>query len=247
MLVSAHQVNYLPYGGFFAKIMKSDAFMIVSKVQFEKRSWQSRNRILTPNGILCLSVPVLSKNKFHQNICDVQINNDKNWGKKHFLSLKLSYSKSPFWKFYSEFFEHLYKQEWKKLYDLDLAIIKFFIEELGIKTPIYYDENFNLEGSKTDLLISICKEFKAKAYLSNEGAKVYVDITKLNKQGFDHYFCFFKEPKYPQTKLKSRGGGALVNTNNLSMVDMLFALGAQKSKEVLENSLELSFCNENIK
>lgn len=145
MLASAHQVNYLPYPGFFAKIAVSDIFMIISNVQFEKKSWQNRNRILTQNGVLTLSVPVLSKGKFEQKIKEVKINNDNDWGKKHFLSIKTAYQKSKFYGLYIDFFEDLYKRRWESLYELDLFLINFFINELEIKTPIVYDENYLLE------------------------------------------------------------------------------------------------------
>ena len=37
MILSGHQPNYWPYPGLIGKIMKSDCFMFVTKVQFEKK------------------------------------------------------------------------------------------------------------------------------------------------------------------------------------------------------------------
>ena len=47
MILSGHQPNYWPYPGLIGKIMKSDRFVFVTKVQFEKKSWQKRNRVRT--------------------------------------------------------------------------------------------------------------------------------------------------------------------------------------------------------
>lgn len=197
MLISAHQLNYLPYAGYFAKIIKSDAFMFIQKVQFEKKSWQNRNKILTKNGIVMLSVPVLSKDKFSQNIEEVRINNDTPWRSKHFKSIVLAYNKTPFFKRYIEFFEDIYQKEWEFLKDIDYAITLFFINELGIKTPLYYDKDFDLRGKKNDLLIDICKALKADTYLSNEGSADYVDINYLNAHHIEHYFCRYTEQTPP--------------------------------------------------
>lgn len=38
MILSGHQPNYWPYPGLIGKIMKSDCFMFVTKVQFEKKA-----------------------------------------------------------------------------------------------------------------------------------------------------------------------------------------------------------------
>ena len=81
MILSAHQLNYLPYAGLLSKINSSDKFLYLSKVQFEKKSWQSRNRILSKNKDFLLSVPVINKN-VKQLIADVRINNKINWKKK---------------------------------------------------------------------------------------------------------------------------------------------------------------------
>lgn len=38
MILSGHQPNYWPYPGLIGKIMKSDRFVFVTKVQFEKKA-----------------------------------------------------------------------------------------------------------------------------------------------------------------------------------------------------------------
>ena len=57
-ITAIHQPEYLPWLGFFKKMMNSKLFILLDDVQFEKKSWQSRNRIRTVNGTTFLSVPV---------------------------------------------------------------------------------------------------------------------------------------------------------------------------------------------
>ena len=74
MRLTAHQPNYLPYGGFFQKITAADEFLIVDTTQFVKRGpfgWIHRNKIRTPNGPIWLTLPVLSKGRFDQKIHEV--------------------------------------------------------------------------------------------------------------------------------------------------------------------------------
>lgn len=112
MILSGHQPNYLPYPGLIGKILHSDKFIYVSNVQFEKKSWQNRNRIKGANGEIVLSVPVLTKGKFEQSISEVKINNKTSWESKHFSAIDLNYRKAPYYNTYIDFFRDLYSREW---------------------------------------------------------------------------------------------------------------------------------------
>ena len=148
MKLSAHQLNFLPYPGLIAKINYSDQFIYLTKIQFEKKSWQSRNQIkgINNNRIL-LSVPIKNKDKI-QNIEDIQINNETNWGKKHLKSISINYLKSPYYSKYLNFFEQLYSNKWEKIEDLNIYILKYLLKELNIQTKIFSDKQFNFKKKK---------------------------------------------------------------------------------------------------
>ena len=58
---SDNAATFLPWLGYFYMIDKADEFVFLDNVQFDKRSWQQRNKIKTPNGDDWITVPVLSK------------------------------------------------------------------------------------------------------------------------------------------------------------------------------------------
>ena len=93
MILSAHQLNFLPYPGLLAKINLSDIFIYLTKVQFEKKSWQSRNQIINQNQSLLLSIPIINKDNI-QNICEVKLDNSKDWKKKHFKTKSANFTKN---------------------------------------------------------------------------------------------------------------------------------------------------------
>ena len=45
--------TFLPWMGYFDLINKSDIFVYLDNIQFNKRSWQQRNRIPNINEFLC--------------------------------------------------------------------------------------------------------------------------------------------------------------------------------------------------
>jgi len=87
------QPTYLPWMGLFDLIDQADVFVFYDTVQFEKQSWQQRNRIRTPGGPQWLTVPVYQS--LGQPITDVRINNTARWRHKHWQSLVTYYRRAP--------------------------------------------------------------------------------------------------------------------------------------------------------
>ncbi|MDK2829507.1 MAG: hypothetical protein PWP67_2327 [Clostridium butyricum] len=227
MILSGHQPNYLPYPGLIGKIMMSDKFIYVTKVQYERKSWQNRNRIKTVDGYIFLTVPTLKKGKFDQLICDVKINNDLNWRRKHFNSININYKNSKFYNTYIGFFEELYNKEWNSLCDLDIYIMNYIISELGIKTKVLYDKDFCFEGNKTDFLVDMCKKTNCDTYMSNKGSENYIDLNVFSKNQLDHVYINYVGKQYEQCFENF--------IPDMSIIDMLFNCGKIKTKHILED------------
>ena len=96
MIVSIHQPAYLPWLGYFDKIARADLFIWLDNVQFQKNSFQNRNKILTKDGPVWLTVPMRTSGVLYETpLKDVEIDNSKNWRVKHLSSIKMNYGKAP--------------------------------------------------------------------------------------------------------------------------------------------------------
>jgi hypothetical protein len=232
MILSAHQLNFLPYPGLLAKINLSDIFIYLTKVQFEKKSWQSRNQIINQNQSLLLSIPIINKDNI-QNICEVKLDNSKDWKKKHFKTISINYAKSKYFKKYILFFEILYSTKWESLEDINIHILKYLVKELNISTKILSDKDFNLKKKKNELLLEMCNETKCKTYLSNKGSEEYVDLEKFKKHKINHYFINYHSEPYYQTSASF--------IPNLSIFDMLFFCGQKKTEKIIKNKNNVKF------
>ena len=229
MIISAHQPEYLPYLGFFYKMAKADTFVLADHLQFSKKGFQNRNRIRTSSnaqGWAWLTVPVL--NQGHQKINEIQIDNSTPWAKKHWQLIYFNYKKTPFFDTYSGFFEKVYSQKWQKLVDLNEAIIFYMQKELGIGAELIKTSDYDFEGEKkTDLIVKLCKKFKADTYFSGSGAKDYTEVEKLKQNNIELVFSDFKHPVYHQRFEPF--------VENLSAIDLLFNCGP-KSLEIIKSS-----------
>jgi len=64
MLLACHQPNFLPWMPFFEKMHKSDIFVILTEVQFEKNSWTNRCQVngkWWTNPVNHGNVPIIDK------------------------------------------------------------------------------------------------------------------------------------------------------------------------------------------
>ena len=224
MIVSVHKPQYLPWIGYFHKIAHSDVFVFLDNVQYKKREFQNRNKIRTKEGWLWLTVPVITKGRFTQNMKEVLIDNTSNWHKKHWQSIEMNYSKAKYFNEYKEFFKSLYEKEWDKLIDLNVFIIKYINELLNIKIPVYYESDLNIEGEKTTRIINICKKLNADTYLSGIGGKEYLIEEEFIKTGIKLIYQNFKHPVYTQVYPGFEPF--------MSIVDLLFNCG-KESKNLL--------------
>lgn len=225
MILSSHQPGYLPWLGYFHKIALSDNFVILDDVQFEKNSFINRNKIKNSYGSIWLTVPVLIKGHTKKTIKEIEINNNINWKKKHWKSIYQNYKKAPYFYKYSDFFEELYKQEWKKIIDLLIYTLYFFIKELDIKTNIYQQSNLNITSSKQQLILDLCKYFNSKLFIFGVLGKNYVDRDLFKKENIKVYFQEYKHPVYPQLWQDF--------IENLSIIDLLFNVGKEKTKKII--------------
>jgi len=224
-IVSIHQPQYLPWPGFFHKIGKSDCFVFLDTAQFEKGGFQNRNRIRRPDSWMWLTVPIKSKGRFKQKICEVEINYSVSWQERHLNSIKMNYARAPFFCDLEEYFKKIYSSRWKYLMDLNVRLIQFFLKYLKINTPFYYESKLKTTQKNTDRIIEICEKLGADTYLSGVGARAYLDEEKFRRARIKLIYQDFKYPVYKQC----------FGTNfipNLSIIDLIFNCG-KKSRELL--------------
>lgn len=223
MILTAHQPNYLPYAGFFHKVARADRFLVVDNVQFVKRGpfgWMHRNRIRTgsPRGWDWLSVPVLTKGKFTQKICEARIDPSIPWARKHWRAIEWNYRRAPHFREYAGEFRALYERPWERFADLTCAFIRLILRLLGIPVEFQRTSELGLEGRSTGLILNLCRAMGADTYLSGIHGRDYLDVPELERHGIRVVFQEFRPPVYPQC-----WPGPFVP--NLSVIDLLFNCG----------------------
>ena len=220
MITCIMQPTYLPWIGYFAILKNCQQFIILDNVQFNKRSWQQRNNIKSHGKEITLTVPVISKNKQYQKINEVLIDSSRNFRDKHVKSLSINYSKSKYFNQIQKDLFYIINYPYKKLIDLNVSLIKYFINYLDLNIDINYSSSYKTDNSKDQLIFELCKLSNTKEYFTPIGSKAYLNentLEKFYKNNIKVNFFNYNIKEYNQLN------GNFIS--RLSIVDLIFNEG----------------------
>ena len=227
MIVATHQPLLLPWPGLFFKALKADVLVFLDDVQFPTgSSFLTRNRIKDEDGELWLIVPVWRKGLGLQQIRDVEICHQRNWGRKHLTAIRQNYANAPYLNEYMTGLEETYRRDHTLLADLNLEIILFLTEALDIDTPYLLQTELGVKSAGTELIIDICRETGADRFLNFPAAAGHLDTEAMRKEGIEFIPARYSPPVYPQLH------GEFIY--NLSTLDLLMNCGPASREIILE-------------
>lgn len=235
MIVAIHQPEHLPWLGFFNKMANADEFVILDNVQYRKRYFQNRNRILVNGAGMYVGIPVKLENYREKTIADMQIYSDSEvpWKYKYLKTIEYNYKHHPFFDIYFPFLEELLDRSVSSLYELNMEIIKYFAKELGIATKVINASDLFPVGEKSDLILDIAKKSGADVYLSGPTGRDYMNLNKYEKEGMDVWFNDFRHPEYYQ-----KGTGKFVAY--LSTLDLLMNVGSDEGRKIIQSGTSIT-------
>lgn len=219
MRVAMHQPHYLPWLGVIDKLDRADLFVFVDHVQFERKGWQNRNYVKTPQGGTLLTVPVAQRSR-DERIAEKTIDEARPWRKKHHRTIEQSYRTAPFWDEHGRTVLDLYARPWPSLAELAIASTLAVAAAFGVTVPwVRSSELSGIGGAKTEMIASLCAAVGASTYLCGSGARAYLDEDLLLRRGVAVEWQGFVHPEYPQLH-----GGAFVP--RLAALDLLLNSGS---------------------
>ena len=224
------QPHFFPWGGYFNLISKVDKFIFLDDAQYSKSSWQSRNKVIISNEVKWITVHTLKSSTKKTIILDKKIDRKKNWKIKLIKSLEQNYSKHPYFRDLRYLLEYFSKLESVNLADLNIKLIKFICNEMGIKTNFVSSSKFQIKKKRSNKIIDIIEKLNISEYLTVPGAEHYLAEDQfLKKTSINLVINIFNQNKYNQYNQKDF-------VKNLSIIDILANLGwLETSKYVKKN------------
>ena len=203
--IAIMQPYFFPYIGYFQLINSVDEFVIYDNIQYTKKGWINRNRILCNESDKLITLPLKKdsdfKDVFERKLSDTWID-DRN---KILNLIKTSYRKAPFFNDVFEIVQKCLLYDNQNLFNFIFNSIKIINEYLEIKTKMILSSSVNIDHSlkSKHKVIAICKEMNATTYINAIGGvdlydkdeflenKIFLNFIKsnsLNYKQFDNEF-----------------------------------------------------------
>lgn len=229
MICAIMQPTYLPWAGYFNLIASVEYFVFLDDVQFEKQSWQSRNRILLDGKehLLSLDIKRTPKNTVIKNI---YMNEKQNWQIKHWKTLKSAYKKARYSDEVFSILAPIYTSEIQlSLSEFNQHIIKKISHLLGLNVNFLRASDLSCHGKRSQHLLEICAKMDCDQYLSPIGSKEYLLADKFEDQtSVRLFFQNYTPAAYPQYKSDTF-------VSHLSIIDVIANIGIQDTKKYILN------------
>lgn len=150
--------SYFPNIEYISNFLKYSKVVIEANENYIKKTYRNRCDILSANGVITLSVPVINNKKAKTKISDIQISYVENWQKIHLNALESAYRSSPFYEFYIDDFVRFFNTEFDNLFDFNTQITKLILQTIGVKTEIEFTSEFiDINNKYEDYRFSISK------------------------------------------------------------------------------------------
>lgn len=111
---------------------------------YQKQSYRNRCHIYAADGVQALNFPVVHEGGTHKlPISEIKVDYSTPWLQQHQRAIVSAYRTSAYFEYYQDELFAIMDSRPEKLFDLNLSILKFFVEKTGLKTDIRLTEGYS--------------------------------------------------------------------------------------------------------
>ena len=187
--VAIMQPYFFPYIGYFQLINSVDEFIIYDNIQYTKKGWINRNRILD-NGVDRLISVSLKKDSDFLHVVDRKLADAWEIDKKKMLNLIYSlYHKAPFFKEVNELIKNCLENK-SNLFEFLFEGLKNICNYIGITTEFIISSKIDIDHSlkSQDKVLALCKARNATMYINAIGGIELYDKEEFKSNNIELNF-----------------------------------------------------------
>jgi hypothetical protein len=232
MIISFNQPAFIPWGGFFARLLRSDRMVLLDDTLLARGfTFVNRNRLKGPEGEVWITVPLKRKGRGQQKIKDLEIYEKTSWARKFLSTLRHYYGKSIYFEAVFNDIEAAVIKADGCFLKLSLGLLTVLQKHLDMENDMVLQSSLGIEGKGTPLLVSIAEKSLADEVILPHGSEKSVECAQFERAGIQLRFLRYSPPQYPQF-----WGDFLPN---LSAIDLLLCHG-QRGRAVIEKGTFIS-------
>lgn len=198
MIVGMMQPYFFPYVGYYQLIQAVDYFIVYDNIQYTKKGWINRNRILHNGKDIMFSVPI-KKDSDYLDVKDREISIDFNRDKL-LNQIREAYRRAPYYTQAFPVVEQIVRNESTSLFCYIFNSIVKTCEYLKISTEKAISSSIPIDHSlkKQDKVLAICESVGASTYVNAIGGMDLYSEEAFIKKGVALKFIKSQPFRYPQ-------------------------------------------------
>ena len=151
---------------------------------FQKQSYRNRCRLYGADGVQTLSFPIKHEGGTHKiPISEIRIDYKKPWVLQHERAIISAYGTSAYFEYYQDELFAILESCPDRLFDLNMALLKFFIEKTGIAVDVRLTEDYLVSPDMEDFRDAIHPKHPNSILRDLELEKPYFQVFS-QKHGF---------------------------------------------------------------
>lgn len=135
-MIFISDIQYFPSIIFYKNSYNFSHIILEQCETWQKMSFRNRCQIAGPEGIIDLSIPLVKGRDQKALIRDVRIADTLPWQAQHWKTLVSCYNRSPWFDFYRDELEQLYKKPFGFLLDWNMGCLEWSFRVLGLNPAI---------------------------------------------------------------------------------------------------------------
>ncbi|MFC4721182.1 WbqC family protein [Geojedonia litorea] len=230
--VAIMQPYFLPYIGYFQLIKSVDVFVVYDNIEFSKKGWIHRNRLLLNDEPRLFTLP-LKKDSDYLPINQRYLSTDFEIAQGKLLRLIANaYHRAPYYEMVYPLVERILNFKNHNLFDFVHHSLIVLCEYLSISTKIVVSSTLDIDHDLRfqDKVITICEHLHARTYLNSIGGKTLYDHQSFLSHGIALHFLKSNALSYDQF------GASFVPW--LSIIDVMM-FNSKEDIDVMLNAYEL--------
>jgi hypothetical protein len=249
MKIAVMQPYFFPYIGYFQCIHAVDTYILFDNLNFIKKKWVHRNRILINGQPNYLMVNIAQKSSYKK-IREITLIDDTFWRKKNLKKIFLSYKSASYFDEIYPLIESMMLYDSQSLAEFNANLIQQICSALEINTRIIpnstpydfieeklanpssldvYKQQYQLNdySLKVVRILELCMFEKASTFVNAIGGQTLYKIDEFKKNGIDLLFVNTHDYAYQQH--------STIFHPHLSIIDVLFHCGIEGTKKMIPN------------
>ncbi len=196
------QPYIFPYIGYFQLINAVDQFVVYDNIQFTKKGWINRNRILVNGKDEYFTLP-LKKDSDYLQVVDRKLADTFQTEKQKLLrKINEAYKKAPCFSTVFPLIESILNRDAENLFEFIYHSLLMTCNFLGIHTEIIVSSTIDMDHQlkSQDKVLAICKALQAGQYINPIGGVELYSKEIFNGHNIRLNFIRSNAMEYPQFK-----------------------------------------------